>query len=89
MTLPEADIALCLSVLMYWFDDKIAGRELLNRISKSIPRMFMDFGGQYATNLPFTEATVIKYMLDNTAYTHATFLGRSNFESRPMFLFER
>lgn len=87
MNLPEADIALCLSVAMYLFDDPAKGWTFFDNLSRRVPIMFMDFGGMYAHRLPFTEETVIGEMKARTAYRSGRLLGRTNFEHRPFFLF--
>ena len=85
----ECDVALCLSLAMYLFDDLERGWELFRRISQAAPLMFLDFGGMYANRLPFTESTVIEQMVGNTLYRDGLLLGRTAFEERPFFLFER
>lgn len=89
MSLPECEVALCLSLAMYLFDDVHAGWKFFNSVSLQSPIMFIDFGGQYANRLPFTEATVIEEMLKHTTYTLGRLLGHTAFESRPLFLFAR
>ena len=85
LEVPEADIVLCLSVFMYLFEDEYKGWDLLSRISRACPVMFFDFGGMYASKLPFNEATVIQNVLANTEYDRIQFIGRTDLESRPLF----
>lgn len=87
--IPVADVALCLSVAMYLFDDVAAGWGFFNRVSESIPRMFIDWGGMYAKRLPFTRETIVGEMFRNTRYCIGIHLGDSGFENRPLYLFER
>lgn len=89
ITFSHFDVALCLSVAMYLFDDVSRGWDLLGRVSEAAPLMFMDFGGMYASRLPFDEATAIDQMLENTRYRAGALLGRTAFEGRPFFMFAR
>jgi 2-polyprenyl-3-methyl-5-hydroxy-6-metoxy-1,4-benzoquinol methylase len=89
----KADVALCLSTVMYWFHPDFQsnverGWKLMHRISHSSPRLFMDFGGMYAGLLPFTEATVREQFLANTLYTEGQLIGCTSL-GRPLFLFTR
>lgn len=84
-SLHHADVALCLSVAMY-FDGNLWPN--LRKISKAAPKMFFDFGGIYAGNLPFGESDAIEAVTANTAYTEGRLLGRSAIH-RPLFMFTR
>lgn len=85
---PMADVALCLSVAMYLFDDREAGWMFFRKVSEASPMLFMDFGGMYAGRLPFDESNVVEQMLGHTTYRHSELIGLTNLE-RPMFLFTR
>lgn len=87
--IPTADIALCMSVAMYLFDDEKAGWGFFNRVSVAAKKMYMDFGGMYASRLPFTADTVIDQMKTHTKYKKGKLIGVTGFESRPFFVFER
>lgn len=86
---PQCDVALCLSLAMYLFDDDKKGWSFFQSVSESSKIMFLDFGGQYAKRLPFDESTVIEQMVSQTHFTAGRLLGRTNFESRPFYIFER
>ena len=86
MGLPECDVALCLSVVMYLFDDYDAGWRFLDRLSQRAKMMFMDFGGMYADKLPFTEDNVCQIMAEKTHYKTCGLIGRTDFENRPLFM---
>lgn len=83
--LPKVDVALCLSVAMYFDADLWP---ILRKISEAAPKMFFDFGGMYAGNLPFGESDAIEAVTANTAYTEGRLLGRSAIH-RPLFMFTR
>lgn len=85
----SADVTLCLSTAMYLFDDVEKGWSFFRRVSESSPMLFADFGGQYAHRLPFDESNVVAQMLERTTYTKGTLPGRTGFESRPFYLFQR
>lgn len=87
--IPKADVALCLSVAMYLFEDLDRGWDFFNRISQNISQLYLDFGGMYANRLPFTRETVVDQMFKHTAYKIGIPLGTTGFENRPMFLFEK
>lgn len=90
LELPVADIVLCLSVVMYWFNPQFGKTEeeawaILQKISEASPRMFLDFGGQHNTLTPdFPDGVLM-----NTTYTNYRLLGRTAFESRPFYYFSR
>lgn len=86
--LPQAEVALCLSVAMYLFE-RGHGWEFLDKVSRAAPVMFLDFGGMYAHHLPFTEENAIEAILARTEYTRGKLLGHSDFEDRPLFMFTR
>lgn len=88
---PSVDVALCLSVAMYLFEDEARGWSTFLQLSRAANKMFMDIGGMYADRLPFDStdtAEVIGEVLDHTHYTHGQLLGYTDFENRPLFYFE-
>ena len=88
--IPKSDVALCLSMVMYLFQEGFyTGWTFLQRVSDAAPMMFLDFGGMYAKHLPFTEETAIEEIVRRTSYKEGRLLGHSQFESRPLFLFTR
>lgn len=87
---PKSDVALCLSVAMYLFQESAeVGWTFLQRVSRCAPLMFFDFGGMYAHHLPFNEATALEHIVANTDYSEGRLLGHTAFESRPFFVFNR
>ena len=89
LDIPESDVVLCLSIVMYLFDDLTKGWDLLRKISESAPKMFLDFGGQYSQRVPFNKYTAVPAILQHTAYTEGVLIGRSNLEDRPLYEFNR
>lgn len=85
------DVALCLSVAMYFFRGRsIAdGWMSFNRIALEAPTLFLDFGGQYAKHLPFIADNAVEAVVGCSVYTEGEYLGPSDFEGRPMFVFTR
>lgn len=90
MELDYVDVALCLSVVMYWFNPQFGGSpelgwKTLNHISETSDIMFLDHGGQYDTlpkNFP-------AQLLTRTRYTRCKLLGYTDFENRPLYKFWR
>lgn len=89
MTLPEADVVLALSVLMYLFDHEQDGLALLNWMSQSAPVAFVDFGGMYAERLPFDAESFPSVVRENTGYTAVELLGHTDLQSRPLYKLSR
>lgn len=87
--LPTADVTLCLSVLMYLFDDKEQGWDTLRNIADSTKVMFADYGGKYADRLPFIQEEMADEIVDRTSFTRAEHLGFTDFERRPLYAFWR
>ena len=85
--IPYCDVALCLSLAMYVMDGSKAGWRFLRNVSAKAPIMFFDFGGQYAKRMCFSEADATAAVLRHTSYNHAKLLGRTDFESRPLYAF--
>lgn len=83
MKLPRVDVALCLSVAMYWFAPG-DGFAVLDKISRAAPVMFMDYGGMYARRLPEGLPDLI---VERTGYTRYTLLGETALEQRPFYMF--
>jgi SAM-dependent methyltransferase len=88
--LPPADVALCLSVVMYLFNPQFGKTQrqawgALQKISEVSPRMFLDYGGMYCT----VPASFPDDVLARTDYTRCQLLGRTDLESRPFYLFTR
>lgn len=91
-TLRKADVALCLSLVMYMFPKDApacAGWRFLDRISNLASVMFLDFGGQYAGHLPFTRETFGDSALLNTSYTSCDLLGNTGLQNRPFYMLRR
>ena len=86
-SLPAVDVALCLSLVMYLFPEP--GWELLDRVSRAAPIMFLDFGGQHAERCPFTATTIGDEILERTQYATWRQLGETALENRPFYVFER
>lgn len=82
------DAILCLSVVMYLFSDVESGWNLLNKLSKVSDVMFLEFGGQYSDNLPFTEEDVLDQFSSRTLYSKGRLIGRSSLE-RPIYRLEK
>jgi SAM-dependent methyltransferase len=89
MDMVVADVALCLSTAMYLFEPNERGWDYFRYLSEACPLMFMDFGGMYADKLPFNERTVAPMFQAFTEYQNCQLIGRSDFESRPMFMLTR
>jgi SAM-dependent methyltransferase len=85
---PVCDVALCLSVAMYLFEDPAKGWKFFKNVSESAQRMFFDFGGMYSARVPFNEEELPGLMLKHTAFQSWRKIGASNLE-RSLFLFER
>jgi hypothetical protein len=85
--LPSADVALCLSLVMYTFPDP--GWALLQRVSHAAPVMFLDYGGRYAGHLPFTPWTIGDEIVRHSAYTEWRQLGNTELQYRPFYVFRR
>lgn len=83
--LPQVDIVLCLSVAMYFGD---ASEAIFWKLSHAARTMFLDFGGMYATSMPFDESTAIQWMLKHSVFSRGSLIGRSSIH-RPMFMFSR
>jgi SAM-dependent methyltransferase len=81
---PLFDVVLCFSVAMYFKECYVT----LRKLSWTAPRMFFDFGGQYAGSLPFGESDAIPAILEHTHYKEGTLIGRSAID-RPLYLFTR
>lgn len=92
MQLPYADIALCLSVVMYIFsreDNGKSGYEFLDRVSSTASVMYFDYGGMYAKHLPTDHKQFAERIVANTQYKRFKLLGYTGLESRPFYVFER
>lgn len=87
--LPYVDVVLCLSILMYMFEDVTRGWEFLNTVSERCDVMFADFGGMYSDRLPFTKETFSAEILSRTRFKRCTLLGVSNLEQRPFYLLSK
>jgi SAM-dependent methyltransferase len=87
LPLPPCDVALCLSVAMYLFDDRAKGWEFFDRVSRSATIMFLDFGGMYSNRLPFNESSVGNEMCARTQFVDFRKIGNTLFENRPLFIF--
>ena len=88
--LPQADIVLCLSMVMYLFNPQFGKTteqawDTLHKISLAAPKMFLDYGGMYST----LDQSFPEDVLGHTAYTSKQLLGFTDLESRPFYLFER
>lgn len=88
--LPQSDVALALSLLMYLFqrEDDELGWEFLDRLALAAPIAFIDSGGMYAEHVP-PPAELAGQIVKRTAYRHAKLLGRSLLEGREMWMLER
>ena len=82
--LPPADVALCLSLIMYIFP--LPGWELLGRVSSAVPVMFLDYGGKYSDHLAFTPETLGDDIVAHTDYVTCERLGSTHLESRPFYI---
>jgi SAM-dependent methyltransferase len=82
------DVALCLSVVMYWFNPQFGmttgqAWQLMDDISRSASFMFMDYGGMYSTlgeSFPMD-------IIEHTQFGHYILLGHSALEDRPIYVF--
>lgn len=79
---PEVDVALCLSVLMYFFPSH--GWMLLNKLKTK--KLFLDFGGMYAHKMP---TDFIDQLPQRTNFTKITLLGTTCLEDRPLYMVEK
>lgn len=86
--IPACNVALCLSVAMYLFDDPAKGWEFFNLVSLAAQIMFFDFGGMYADKVPFTEDEIGELMIANTGFQSWRKLGAS-INGRSLFVFTR
>lgn len=93
---PTFNVALCLSVAMYLFDDVGAGWDFMHRLATSIVTdgvLFFDFGGMYAHRLPFDETNIIDQFIERLPFKRGELLGRTPYhgdtpnESRPLYAF--
>jgi len=89
MEFPASDVALCLSVISYLFNDTSKGWAFLNRVSLASPRLFLDLGNTHpGFTMPFDRETISEQIIDHTAYSFARLLGDTALQ-RPLFLFSR
>ena len=89
--LPYSDVLLCLSLIMYIFEEDSPGKgwKYLNHFSQSSPKMFLDCGGMYSHRLPFVPEDAGQAIVDNTTYTSFELLGNTALEGRPFYVFDR
>jgi len=85
---PVCDVALCLSVAMYLFENPAKGWEFFKRISETTHTMFFDFGGMYSDRVPFNEESLPALMLEYTDFQSWRKIGTSNL-GRSLFIFIR
>ena len=85
LELPSVDAVLCLSVAMYFGDNS---ESIFWKMSHAARKMVLDFGGQYASSMPFGESDAVEWMLKHTVFTSGVAIGRSAIH-RPLFLFTR
>jgi len=90
MKLPRVDVILCLSLVMYLFDEgKKDGWRTLHKLSGLSPIMFVDFGGMYSGKLPFTQENASIEFVHNTDYASCELIGTTHMEERPFYLLRR
>jgi len=90
VAIPPADVVLCLSVAMYWFNPKFGKTHeqawaIMQKISHASIRMFLDYGGMYST----LSESFPEDIITNTTYTNYELLGHTELESRPFYIFTR
>lgn len=88
MDLPACDVALCLSVAMYLFDVPDRGWSFFRQLAGKAKMTWLDFGGMYSNRLPFNEDDVCQKMKSMAGFRTCRMVGRTNFESRPLYLLE-
>lgn len=85
---PNADIVLCLSLLMHMFKEPEKAWRLLEQISERTQLMFVDcVWGGYAKRLPFTEQNMGSMIVGKTKFRSYELLGRTEHENRPFMVF--
>ena len=89
--IPQCDVLLCLSLVMYFFKDRedTEAWDLIDRIGRCSPKMYLDCGGMYANHLPFHSKDAGRAIVDRSTYTSWTLLGTTALESRPLFMIWR
>lgn len=82
------DVALCLSVAMYLFQDPERGWAFFKHVSETTQTMFFDFGGMYLNRVPFNEHEIGELMIEKTDFQSWRKIGTSNL-GRALFMFTR
>lgn len=87
-TLAKCDVALCLSIAMYLFEDPERGWAFFRNVSNYAQIMFLDFGGMYLNRVPFNEHEIGELMIEKTDFQSWRKIGTSDL-GRSLFMFTR
>lgn len=89
--LPQAEVYLMLSVIMYAFRD-LSEEDAwthIREVSTMADVMFMDVGGMYAHHCPFAPTHAAEAIVANTDFTEGHMLGTTDLEMRPFYVFKK